>query len=378
MAAPYKMLDLMRYMIKGNCSDLILKAGRPPMYRFLGEVRPLGELMNQRVPSLTAEDVKELGYSILRPDQIQRFEERMELDASYQIVGTARYRVNLFRQRGATGVAIRAIPFNLKTVDEIGIPPAIVRLCERPRGLILVTGPTGSGKSTTLAALIHHINSTRGEHIITIEDPIEFVHEDIKSIINQREIGDDTHSFANALRSALREDPDVVLIGEMRDLETVELAITAAETGHLVFGTLHTTDAVQTVDRVIDVFPPDQQGQIRLQVASSLLGVCSQTLLKRSDETARVPAFEVLIATNAIRGLVREAKTHQVESSISTGARHGMRTLNQHLATLVADEVCNRLDAIEKSPYPDELSHMIEQEIEDRKKKQALEARQRR
>ncbi|MCC7492495.1 MAG: type IV pilus twitching motility protein PilT [Fimbriimonadaceae bacterium] len=371
------MSDLLKYMVKGNCSDLILKAGRAPLYRYLGDVLPLGEILQQKVPNLTDNDIVELGYSIMRPDQIQRFEERMELDASYQLPDVARFRVNMFRQRGMMGVAIRCIPIEIRTVEQVGVPGAIVRLCERPRGMILVTGPTGSGKSTTLAGLIHHINETRGEHIITIEDPIEFVHEDRQSILNQRELGDDTHSFANALRSALREDPDVVLIGEMRDLETIELAITAAETGHLVFGTLHTTDAVQTVDRIIDVFPPDQQGQIRLQVASSLLGVCSQTLLKRSDESARVPAFEVMICTNAIRGLIREAKTHQIESLISVGARHGMRTLNQDLSRLVVNGVCNKVDAVEKSPYPDELGHMIDQELKEKHDREALAARRR-
>ncbi|NUP99651.1 MAG: type IV pilus twitching motility protein PilT [Armatimonadetes bacterium] len=372
------MTDLLKFMVQKKCSDLILKAGRPPMLRYLGDLLPLGDIMQRITPPITDEDVREMGYSIARPEQIQRFENEMELDLAYEVKGTSRYRVNFFQQRGSMGVAIRAIPFEIWSVEQLELPPSVITFAERPRGLVLVTGPTGSGKSTTLAALINYINRTRAEHIITVEDPVEFVHEDIESLVNQREIGEDTHSFSNALKSALREDPDVILIGEMRDLETIEMAITSAETGHLVFGTLHTTDAVQTVDRIIDVFPVYQQQQIRLQMASNLVGVVSQTLLKRSDQTSRVAAYEVMVATSAVRSQIREGKTHQIESLISVGSRHGMRTLNQHLAELVAHEVCNRLDAIDKSPYPDELAHMIEQAIEEKQKKDEQERRKRR
>ncbi len=375
---PYKMQDLLSYMVKIGASDLILKAHRPPLMRLLGDLLPLSEIMQRNTPELTPEHVRELGYTLCRPDHVQRFESEMELDLAYELKGVSRYRVNLFQQRGAPGVAIRAIPFKINTVEELSLPDAVIEFAKRPRGLVLVTGPTGSGKSTTLAALINYINRTRAEHIITIEDPVEFVHDDIESLINQRELGEDTHSFANALKSALREDPDVILVGEMRDLETMELAITSAETGHLVFGTLHTTDAVQTVDRIIDSFPIFQQGQIRLQMAANLVGVISQTLLKRRDATARVAAYEVMVCTNAVRSLIREGKTHQVESLISVGSRHGMRTLNQHLAQLVAEEVSHKLDAIEKSPYPDELEHMIEQAREEYEKKLEEERRKRR
>jgi twitching motility protein PilT len=256
------------------------------------------------------------------------------------------------------------------TVEELNLPKAVIEFAERPRGLILVTGPTGSGKSTTLAALVNYVNRTRTEHIITIEDPVEFVHEDIESLINQREIGQDTHSFANSLKSALREDPDVILIGEMRDLETIEMAITSAETGHLVFGTLHTTDAVQTVDRIIDVFPVHQQQQIRLQMASNLIGVVSQTLLKRKDGKSRIAAYEVMACTNAVRSLIREAKTHQIASQITVGSRYGMQTLNQALAEMCAQEVVTRPDAIDKSSHPEELAPMIDEAIREFKKKQ--------
>ena len=378
MASSYKMADLLRFMVQRGSSDLILKAGRPPMFRVLGDLLPLSDLLERPTPPVSDEDVREMGYSIAREEQIQRFENDFELDLAYELKGVSRYRVNFFQQRGAMGVAVRAIPFKINTVEELGLPPAVIQFADRPRGLVLVTGPTGSGKSTTLAALINYVNRTRAEHIITVEDPVEFIHEDLESLINQREIGEDTHSFANALKSALREDPDVILIGEMRDLETMEMAITSAETGHLVFGTLHTTDAVQTVDRIIDAFPVFQQQQIRLQMAANLVGVVSQTLLKRSDQTKRVAAYEVMVCTSAVRSNIREGKTHQIGSLISVGSRHGMRTLNQHLAELVAHEVCNRLDAIDKSPYPDELGHMIEQAREEREKQLALEKKQRR
>jgi len=378
MALQYKLADLLKFMVQRGCSDLILKVDRPPMFRYLGDLMPLSDILERPTPPLEGEHIRTLAYEMCRPDQIQRFENEMELDLAYELKGVSRYRVNFFQQRGAMGVAIRAIPFKIHSVEDLSLPQAVIEFAERPRGLVLVTGPTGSGKSTTLAALINYINRSRAEHIITIEDPVEFVHADIKSLINQRELGEDTHSFANSLKSALREDPDVILIGEMRDLETIEMAITSAETGHLVFGTLHTTDAVQTVDRIIDVFPVFQQQQIRLQMASNLVGVVSQTLLKRSDETSRVAAYEVMNCTNAVRSQIREGKTHQIESLISVGSRHGMQTLNQHLAKLVADKVCNRIEAIEKSPHPDELNHLIEQEAAEKAKADAEAARRRR
>jgi twitching motility protein PilT len=378
MAAPYKMPELLRFMLQANASDLILKAGRPPLFRVLGDLIPVSQILQRNAPPLKPEHVVELGYTILREDQINRFEQEMELDLGYEMAGVSRYRVNFFRQRDSTGVAIRAIPFEIWSVEQIEVPPAVVEFAERPRGLVLVTGPTGSGKSTTLAALINYINRSRAEHIITVEDPVEFVHDDIKSLINQREVGEDTHRFSNALRSALREDPDVILIGEMRDLETIEMAITSAETGHLVFGTLHTTDAVQTVDRIIDVFPVYQQQQIRLQMAANLVGVVSQTLLKRTDQTARIAAYEVMVCTNAVRSLIREAKTHQIGSIISVGSKYGMQTLDQHLAELVAKKLANRLDALDKSPHPEELASMIDQEEEEERRKQEEDRRQRR
>ncbi|MBI5835589.1 MAG: type IV pilus twitching motility protein PilT [Armatimonadetes bacterium] len=363
------MEDLLRFMIQGNASDLILKADRPPLYRVLGDLMPLGDVLKRVTPPMSAADVVELGYTMLSEEQIKIFEEEWELDLAHELPGVCRFRVNFFKQRGQTGVAIRAIPFEIRTTEQLSLPKAVVDFAERPRGLVLVTGPTGSGKSTTLAALINYINRTRSEHIITIEDPVEFVHEDIESLINQRELHQDTHSFGNSLRSALREDPDVILIGEMRDLETIEMAITSAETGHLVFGTLHTTDAVQTVDRIIDVFPVHQQQQIRLQMASNLIGVVSQTLLKRKDGSSRIAAYEVMVCTNAIRSLIREAKTHQIASQISVGSRWGMRTLNQALSDMVANELVTRPDAIDKSSHPEELRPMIEEAIVEKKRK---------
>lgn len=274
-------------------------------------------------------------FSILTPQQIARFEEDLELDLSYSIPGLSRFRVNVMLQRGAVGLVARAIPAIINTLEELHLPPACKDFCERPRGLVLVTGPTGCGKTTTLAAMINYINTNFSHHIMTVEDPVEFVHEDKQSLINQRELLTDTLSFANALKYVLRQDPDVILVGEMRDLETIHLAITAAETGHLVFATLHTTDAIQTVDRVVDVFPTYQQQQVRMQLAVNLLGIVSQTLLKRADGKGRVAAFEVLVAVAAVRNLIREAKTHQLGSMIQTGSKHGMVTLDQSLASLV-------------------------------------------
>jgi twitching motility protein PilT len=373
----YRLEQLLKFMVQRGASDLILKAGRCPVYRVVGEMMPLNDVLQRPMPALSHDELIEISYGMLHEKQIAHFEEHMELDLSYELPGVCRYRVNFFRQRGKTGVAIRAIPFEIKTVEQLNVPPPVVQFADRPRGLVLVTGPTGSGKSTTLAALINYINRTRGEHIITIEDPVEFIHEDIESVINQREIGQDTHSFANSLKSALRQDPDVILVGEMRDLETVEMAITSAETGHLVFGTLHTTDAVQTIDRIIDVFPTHQQQQIRLQMASNLIGVVSQTLVKRKDGTARIAAYEVMVCTGAIRSLIREAKSHQIGSQISVGSRFGMETLNQALARLVAEDYVTKPDAMDKSSHPEELAAMIEEQIRIKKEKDEQEARER-
>jgi twitching motility protein PilT len=301
-----------------------------------------------KIDPLSSDETRELCYSILRPDQIKRFEEDMELDLAYEIKDLSRFRVNVFQQRESVGMCIRAIPIHISTFEELEIPEVVRGFCDRPRGLVLVTGPTGSGKTTTLAAMINYINATRAEHIMTVEDPVEFIHQDKKALINQRELLNDTLSFANALKFVLRQDPDVILVGEMRDLETIHLAITAAETGHLVFATLHTTDAVQTVDRIIDVFPTYQQQQVRMQLSVNLIGVVSQALLKRCDRKGRIAAFEVLVAVPAVRNLVREAKTHQIGSLIQVGAKHGMQTLDQALARLVAQRAVTYEEALAK------------------------------
>src|SRR6185312_11695107 len=281
--------------------------------------------------------------SLLSADQLARFEEHLELDLAYTLSASARFRVNMYQQRGAIGAAFRLIPTTIKTLEQLGVPESVGRFATLPRGL--VTGPTGSGKSTTLAALIDLVNRTRADHIVTVEDPIEFMHGNKKSIVNQREVGFDTHSFNNALKHVLRQDPDVILIGELRDLETISVALTAAETGHLVFATLHTQDAPQTIDRVIDVFPPHQQDQVRAQLAGTLQGVVSQTLIKRASGKGRVVATEVLMMTPAIANLIREGKTYQIASSMQAGAGDGMHTMDQHLADLVDSGVIARTAA---------------------------------
>src|SRR5437667_6708842 len=308
--------DLLRMLVEREASDLHLRAGEPPVMRIHGE------LTRTDLPRLTGEAIEHLLFAILNEERKQRFLEFKELDLSYAIPGLARFRVNMFRQRGFIGSVMRLIPIRVKTIDELFLPPVTKELSLRPRGLILVTGPTGSGKSTSLAAMINHINIHELCHVITIEDPIEFMHSDIKSAINQRELGMDTHSFAAALKHVMRQNPDVILVGEMRDLETISLAITAAETGHLVFATLHTTDAPQTVDRIIDVFEPDQQQQIRMQLSTTLQAVISQTLMPVKEGVGRVAAFEVMVATPAVRTLIREGKTYQLYTDIQTGAQH--------------------------------------------------------
>ncbi|MDH7602404.1 MAG: type IV pilus twitching motility protein PilT [Armatimonadota bacterium] len=342
--------DLLKDLCSREGSDLHLKYGEPPVFRVHGK------LMRTNYP--VVERVEDYIYPILNDAQRARFEKIMELDLSYEIKGVARFRVNCFRQRGKMGAVLRAIPVKIKTIDELMLPPVTKEICMRPRGLVLVTGPTGSGKSTTLAAMIDHINRNRRCHIMTIEDPIEFVHEDKLSEINQRELEIDTHSFAAALKHVMRQNPDVILVGEMRDLETISLAITAAETGHLVFATLHTTDAPQTIDRIIDVFPPEQQNQIRMQLSVTIQAIISQTLLPRKDIEGRIAAFEVMIATPAIRTLIREGKTHQIYSDIQAGAEHGMISLDQYLIELLRKGYIAYEDAVVKSSNPRDFEQL--------------------
>lgn len=339
----FKIDDLLRELVAREASDLHLRVGEPPV------MRVHGHLTRTNYPTLTPEDTKQLAYQIMNEERRAHFEQFMEQDMSYAIKGLARFRVNCFRQRGHVGAVMRVIPIKIKTIEDLNLPVVTKDICMRPRGLVLVTGPTGSGKSTSLAAMINHINVNRRAHIITIEDPIEFLHQDKMSAINQREVGADTHTFADALKHVLRQAPDVILVGEMRDLETIHLAITAAETGHLVFATLHTTDAPQTVDRVIDVFPPEQQQQIRMQLSVTLLSVISQTLLPLAQEKGRVAAFEVMVATPAIRALIREGKTHQIYTDIQTGADLGMQSLDQSLLDLVKTRTVNYDDAVAKT-----------------------------
>jgi len=346
--------DLLLEVIERNASDLHLTAGAHPTVRVRGRLQPLEDY-----PVMTTELTRETIYSILTNDQRQRLETDWQIDFAYAIPGRARFRVNAYYQRGAIGAAFRLIPVSIKTVEELGLPIVLHELARRPRGFVLVTGPTGSGKSTSLAAVINEINETREEHIMTIEDPIEFLHGHKKCIVNQREIGADAQSFAAGLKAALRQDPDVILVGEMRDLETIHTALTAAETGHLVFATLHTQDAPQTIDRIIDVFPPSQQQQVRVQLSVALQGVITQQLLPTADGAGRVAACEVLLATPAIRNLIREGKTHQIYSSLQTGAAIGMQTMDAALATLVRSGKITQKLAEARSSTPDELRRLL-------------------
>jgi twitching motility protein PilT len=350
---PLTVDELLQKTVQMAGSDLHIKADSPPLVRVHGELSAL------ELPALTAEESKRLAYSVLTPAQIQRFEEGLELDLGYEIPGLARFRGNVMQQRGQVGIIFRVIPLRIQSMEELNLPPVCKYFAERPRGLVLVTGPAGSGKSTTQAAMVDYINSKFPVHIVTVEDPVEFLHEDKQALINQRELGTDTLSFANALKYVLRQDPDVILIGEMRDLETIALAITAAETGHLVFGTLHTTDAVQTVDRMIDVFPTFQQQQVRMQLAVNLIGVISQTLVKRADGNGRVAAYETLVGIPSVRNLIREAKTHQIGSIIQTGARQGMMSLDQYLGTLVKNRLVSREDAAAKAQNLHEFGAIV-------------------
>jgi len=339
-------LDLnavLREMLARQASDLHLTAGLPAMIRVHGEIEPLPDQ-----PVLSATDLRKAIYSILTQKQREQFENELELDLSYQVPGAARFRVNVFQQRDAIGAVMRVIPFEIKTIEELGVPAQVTNFAHLRRGFVLVTGPTGSGKSTTLAGLIDVINRERAAHIMTVEDPIEFLHQHKRSVVNQRELHTDTHSFAQALKHVVRQDPDVILVGEMRDLETIQVALTAAETGHLVFGTLHTQDAPQTIDRVIDVFPPHQQEQIRVMLSGALQGVVCQQLLKKSDGSGRVVACEVMVATPAIKNLIREGKTHQMYSSLQAGKQYGMVTMDQSLAHLVIAGKVSYHEALEK------------------------------
>jgi twitching motility protein PilT len=345
--------DLLRDMLEKGASDLHVCVGVPPVVRVDGKLTPLG------YAKLTAPDTQRLVYDILTDEHIRRFEERWELDFSYTVQKVARFRVNVFKDKGSIAAAFRLIPTKIPTIRELGLPPVLEQLTRKPRGLILVTGPTGSGKSTTLAAMINQINGERSTHIISIEDPIEYLHPHRFSIINQRELGQDTKEFAGALRSALREDPDVILVGEMRDLDTMTNAIQAAETGHLVLATLHTSSAAQTVDRIVDAFPATQQEQIRLMLSNSIEAVLCQQLLPRAGQPGRVCAMEVMTATPAIRNLIREAKTHQIGSIIQTSASAGMMTMDQHLRELYQKGLVSFDEVIKVAMNPDELQSMV-------------------
>src|SRR6266568_1049778 len=347
--------ELLRKLSDMGGSDLHITTGTPPQVRVDGHLRPL-----EGYKTLTSADTKQLAYSVLTDAQKHRFEENLELDFSFGVKGLSRFRANIFNQRGAVGAVFRAIPYEIRAFEELGLPSIIKEMCNKPRGLILVTGPTGSGKSTTLAAMIDKINRDRHEHILTIEDPIEFLHNHKNCLVNQREVNADTRGFADALRTALRQDPDVVLIGEMRDLETIESALRIAETGHLTLATLHTNSAASTINRIIDVFPSHQQSQIRAQLSLVLEGIMCQTLLERASGKGRVMAMEILVPNAAIRNLIREDKIHQVYSMMQTGqAKYGMQTFNQSLATLYHRKLITLETALSRSSNPDELQELI-------------------
>ncbi len=341
-------------VVDRRASDLHLAAGAPPMIRSRGRLVAL-----EGFPKLSPTDTREIIYSILTGSQRQRLENNWQIDFAYAVPGHARFRVNAYFQRGALGAAFRLIPFSVVPLDELGLPPILRDFAAKPRGLVLVTGPTGSGKSTTLASIIDLINETRDDHIMTIEDPIEFLHNHKRCLVNQRELGSDATSFAEALKAALRQDPDVILVGEMRDIETIGTALTAAETGHLVFATLHTQDAPQTIDRIVDSFAADQQGQIRAQLSIALQGIVTQTLIPTADGAGRAVAAEVMIPTAAVRNLIREAKTHQLYSVIQTGGAFGMQTMDASLAGLVREGKITKAVAEQRAHSADELNRLL-------------------
>ena len=345
--------DLLLYVLEFGCSDLHLTAGAHPTVRTSGQLMQLDEF-----PVMVPQTLQKTLYAIMSGRQREVFEDQLELDFAYSLPGRARFRVNVYRQRDAVGAAFRLIPHEIKRLEDLGVPESVSALAHLPRGLVLVTGPTGSGKSTTLAGIVDLANRTRADHIMTIEDPIEFLHTHKRSLINQRELGTDTWSFKNALKHVLRQDPDIILVGELRDLETIELALTAAETGHLVMATLHTQDAAQTIDRVIDVFPPSQQQQVRVQLAGALQGVVCQQLVKTADGRGRVVAVEIMTATPAVRNLIREGKTHQVYSALQAGSSHGMQTMDSHLAALVRQGRITFDAALEKCHHVEDFNRL--------------------
>jgi len=348
------MHQLLKTLVDQGGTDLHITTNSPPQIRIDGKMVPL------QLPPMTAAETKQIVYSVLTDNQKHRLEETLEVDFSFGVKGLARFRANVFFQRGAVAGAFRTIPWEMRSFKDLGLPDVVSGLCDKPRGLILVTGPTGSGKTTTLAAMLDKVNNERHEHMVTIEDPIEYLHSHKKCLVNQRELHADTHSFANALRSVLRQDPDVVLIGEMRDLETIESALRIAETGHLTFATLHTNSAAQTINRIIDVFPAHQQSQIRAQLSFVLEGILCQSLLPRANGHGRVLALEILVPNSAIRNLIREDKVHQIYSAMQTGqAQYGMQTFNQALATLCFKKQITLQLALSMSSNPDELQDMI-------------------
>jgi twitching motility protein PilT len=345
--------DILLEVIEAGASDLHLTAGSPPMVRERGVLRPLD------YPLLSPQDTREIVYSILNNEQRKRLETDWQIDLSYSVPNKARFRVNAFFQRASIGAVMRTIPTDIPRLQDLGLPPVLADFTRKPRGFVLVTGPTGSGKSTTLAAMLDMINKERKEHILTIEDPIEFLHRHQSCIVNQRELGTDATSFAEGLKAALRQDPDVILVGEMRDLETMSTALTAAETGHLVFATLHTQDTAQTVDRIVDAFPPTQQHQVRVQLSIALQGIVTQQLIQTADGSERVCACEVLVPTPGVRNLIREGKSHQIYSALQTGASYGMQTMDAALVDLVRRGHISQQTAERRSSTPDELKRLM-------------------
>lgn len=346
--------ELLNEVLVRGASDLHITVGSPPVMRINGVLNRLEEY-----PRMTGNDTRDLVYSILTARQREQLETNLEFDLSYSVPGSARFRVNAYFQRNSIGAAFRIIPYKIKSIEELGLPAIVRDFAALPRGFILVTGPTGQGKSTTLASIIDIINETRNDHIITVEDPIEFLHVHKKCIVNQREVGTDTHSFSNALKFVLRQDPDVILVGEMRDLETISTALTAAETGHLVFATLHTQDAPQTIDRIIDVFPTYQQQQVRLQLAGTLQAIVTQQLLPTVDGKGRIVACEIMVATSAIRNMIREAKTHQIYSSMQSGGRYKMQTMDNSIAALYKNGYISYDTAMARCTNREEMQRLI-------------------